>query len=967
MNKFTQLQLKTGYTFLGSIIKIDDLISFAKKNKLDTLAITEENVMYSALEFYKKCIKNNIKPIIGIEIKQPNYNFIIYAKNIKGYYNLIKISSLLQTKKDIEFNSILKFINNDNLIVDNSNISELKKIEDYYTFNDVPLNDVRFLNKEDSLANHIVKLIGESKTFNSDEQINDINYFKIEKNNHIVSEIINKINLKIDLHVKFHLNFSTPDNIIPHRYLEALCVKSLKEIFKSPEIPLEYHDRLMEELLVIKDMKFEEYFLIVWDYVNFARKSNIYISPGRGSVGGSLVSYLLKITTIDPIKNNLLFERFLNRERVSMPDIDLDFEDERRDEVIQYIINKYGKESVSQIITFQTIKGRSSVRDIARVMKIDLNTADKIAKSIPLNTSLQEAYSTIESLKIMIDSKDETKKLFDIAIKIDGLPRQFSTHAAGIVIAPTQLNELCPVKLSGSNLVTQYSMEHLEDIGLIKFDILGLRNLTILKTIIDSIYKLKDEFVHIDKIPTNDPEVFKIIADGDTSGIFQLESSGMRQVLKKMKPESLEDIIATSSLFRPGPQENIPSYIKRKNNKEKIDYIDDSIESILKPTYGIIVYQEQIMKIVQVFASMSLSKADILRRAIGKKDEQLLKSLKEDFIIGARKNGHNDEVIKKVYLLIEKFANYGFNRSHAYGYSLLGYQLAYLKTYYPLEFMASLLSSIIGSSDKTSLYIQEAKKHNIRILGPSINNSYIDFTIENNAIRFSLLALKQIGGAAVKEIINEREENDNFKDIFDFFGRMSLRKVSKTVIESLVYSGSLDEFGYNRTTILNNLEKINTYIDMTKIKKGDKVTIDLSLVPAPKLDIIDSDEKEISKEFEILGFYLKSHPIKKVKEVLEESKKIKTISTTDAMNYLNLDKTYVVQIISVRHLKTKYGQAMAFATGQDENGTIDLALFPGKYDKYREYLERSKILLITAKAVKRQSISLNISDIKVLK
>jgi DNA polymerase-3 subunit alpha len=650
-----------------------------------------------------------------------------------------------------------------------------------------------------------------------------------------------------------------------------------------------------------------------------------------------------------------------------MPDIDLDFEDERREEVIDYIFTKYGKANVAQIITFQTIKGRSSVRDIARVMKIDLAVADKIAKSIPLDSSLKQAYDQYETLRILIDSNEETRKLYKIAITIDGLPRQFSTHAAGMVISTSSIDSICPTQLSSQTLITQYSMNYLEKIGLIKFDILGLRNLTTLKTIIEAIYKTKKEFININKIDIDDKDVYKLIGRGDTSGIFQLESGGMKQVLRKMNPDNLEDIIAASSLFRPGPQENIPSYIKRKNGEEKIDYIDDSIKSILEPTYGIIVYQEQIMKIVQVFASMSLSKADILRRAVGKKDEKLLATLKDDFTKGALNNKHDQKTIDRVYSLIEKFANYGFNRSHAYGYSLLGYQLAYLKTYYPLEFMTALLDSVIGATDKTSVYIQEAKKRNIRVLGPSINKSGIKYLIEKNSLRFALLSMKNVGGSAVKEIVEERETDGEFKDIFDFFARISTKRVSKKVIESLIYGGALDEFGHSKATILGNLDKIDTYVNMIVIKKGDIIKIDHSIVQSPKLEEIKDTEEMASKEFEVLGFYLKEHPIKKVKDVLKEKKKIIALDSNEAEDNINVEKQYVLQILSARQLKTKYGQAMAFATGQDDVGTVDLALFPGKYEKHHQDLVRGKVLLVTGKATKRQNISINISDIVVIK
>ncbi len=979
MNNFANLQLKTGYTFLKSIIKINDLISFAKKNNLKVLAIAEENVMYSAMEFYKECLKNDIKPLLGLEVKNDKYNFIVYAKNYQGYLNMIKITSILNS--DNKEGNILKYLQ-EVILIDlkqNKDLETLLKA-DYYVKEGlvgktIALHDVRFLNQEDALAYHVVELIGKSETFDKNKPINKTAYFRLEKDiskdhpNSInnIYEIVDKINVKLDLNIKFNLKFDTPNNEDVDSYLKTLCNNSLKELFKDKEIPKAYIQRVETELEIIQKMGFSTYFLIVWDYIKYAWEQNIFISPGRGSVGGSLIAYLLRITKIDPIENSLLFERFLNEQRVSMPDIDLDFEDERRNEIIEYIFKKYGKGYVSQIITFQTIKGRSSVRDIARVLKIDLRVADRIAKSIPLNTSFQEAYNESTQLKTLIDSNDENKQLLKFAIMIDGLPRQFSTHAAGLVLSNKMISDICPTQVSGENLITQYSMNYLEPIGLIKFDILGLRNLTILKNILTMIKDNSQVVIDIDNINIKEKKVYELISSGDTSGIFQLESPGMRKVLIKMKPTKLEDIVATSSLFRPGPQENIPSYIKRKNGREVINYIDDSIKSILEPTFGIIVYQEQIMQIVQSFASMSLSKADIFRRAIGKKDDKLLKSLKEEFVLGSQKNGHDDKVIDKVYSLIEKFASYGFNRSHAFGYSKLGYQLAYLKTFYPLEFMTSLLSSAMGVFNKTSLYVQEAKNHKIKILGPSINKSFEDYAIEQGMIRFSLLSIKNVGGAAVREIIAERDDQGEFKDLFDFFARISDRRVSKSVIESLIFAGTLDEFGYTRNTIFNNMDTITNYLKLIKVKSGDTIEFSREIALEPKLKVFSSDEEEAKKEFELLGFYLQSHPLKKIKDILKEKKKLRIEDLEDAKDLINQERNYVVQVVSVKHLKTKHNQPMAFATVEDETGQSDLSLFPGKYETLFELLERGNILLITAKANKRQNISLNVSDIKLIK
>lgn len=968
MEKLIQLNVKTEFTFLESTIKIDDLVSFAQKNKLDTLAITDTNVMYGAMQFYLKCKKHNIKPLIGMELKKEDISFIVYAKNFNGYKNLCKLTTLINQK-----NFDKKKINlllHDVVVIDASYSKDRHNLlkEDYYinsakSSDDGEINKVkklyvdttRYLLESDYKLFHIITMIKEQKKIKDSNYQDFKKHFKFnsfDKKN--IIEIIDKCNVEIPKR-KINLKFLINEN--SSLYLKNLCVKALKEKKITSD---EYIKRLMHELKLIDKMNFSDYFLVVWDYVKFAREKKILMSPGRGSVGGSLVAYLLNITTIDPIENNLLFERFLNSERISMPDIDIDFEDEKRDLVISYVRNKYGFKNVAQIVTFSTLKGKSSLRDIGRVLNIENDLINKMTKLVPIDTPLAKAYKESLKLQEYVNKTNKTKELYEIAIKVEGLHRQSGVHAAGVVISNDEISNICPlIEIESNSFVTQYSMEYLEELGLIKMDFLGLRNLSIISNVLNLTRKHYEKEIDLISIPLDDEKVFKLLANGDTLGIFQLESQGMKKTLMKIKPNSLEDIIATSSLFRPGPMANIPIYIKRKHDKEEIEYLHNDLKPILKSTYGIIIYQEQIMQIVQKIASFSLSKADILRRAISKKNLNLLSTLKKEFLKNGEKNGYEIEMVNKIYLLIEKFAEYGFNRSHAYGYSILGYQMAYLKVYFPLAFMSSLLSSVIGSHEKINSYISECKKNKLMILKPSINKSYKVFTIESNAIRFALQAIQGIGIIAINEILNERKKG-KFNDIYETYVRLN---ISKTVFESLIYAGALDEFGFNRTTIFKNISKLENYKKVITIKKENKVIYDYNLVSKPKLDIFEKSFDEQEKEFALLGLYLSSHPLTKIKTKLN----FEIINIKDASNYINKEIIVVGQLNATKFLKTKYGHAMAFGSIEDETGRLDVALFPGKYEKHLEEFKRGNILVIKGKVAQRQNLSLSISDIKIIK
>ena len=596
------------------------------------------------------------------------------------------------------------------------------------------------------------------------------------------------------------------------------------------KIPSVYEQRLRYELDVIISMGYADYFLIVWDFIRFAKTQDIYIGPGRGSAAGSLVAYCLGITHADPIRYHLLFERFLNPERVSMPDIDTDFPDDRRDEVIAYVHDLYGEHHVSHIITFNTLAAKQVLRDVGKAMQVAPRQIDLLCKLVPNRpkVTLQDAYQERVKFKQMINSGEQMRKLFAIALQLEGLPRHSSLHAAGIILSNEDISNVCPlIDVDEGMCATQFTMEYLEELGLIKMDFLGLRNLTIIDEIVHQI-NAKEKRLDIMHIPLDDAKTYQLIRSVDTVGVFQLESEGMKNLIRKMKPTCFEDIVATVALFRPGPMENIPRYLECRTHPEKVDYLHPDLKSILENTYGVMIYQEQVMQIAQTMAGFSLGKADNLRKAISKKKGKELQSLREDFVEGAKQKGYEESLAIRVYELIMKFANYGFNRSHSVAYGMIAYQMAYLKANAPLYFFTALLNSVIGSETKTSEYVFEARKRHIEILLPSVNQSSNQYEIEGNALRFPLVGIKGIGNAVSNVLIEERQKRGNFKDFFDFVARMEGQKLGKKTMEMLIFAGALDEFKINRSSLLASLDDAIRYGDLVKIEDQDQILFDFA-------------------------------------------------------------------------------------------------------------------------------------------
>ena len=739
---------------------------------------------------------------------------------------------------------------------------------------------------------------------------------------------------------------------------KRLTQKEEEEEALSSDLLKEYRERLDFELDIITKMGFSGYFLIVADFIDYARRSNIPVGPGRGSAAGSLVAYCLRITDIDPIKYGLLFERFLNPQRISMPDIDIDFCINGRDEVIRYVAEKYGQENVGQIITFGTMKARGVIRDVGRSLNIPYGEVDRIAKLVPEGpgVSLEKAIQNEPDLQRMEEGDENKRKLLKISRSLEGLARHASTHASGVVISDRPLVEYLPLfKGTNSEVMTQFTMDQIEKLGLIKFDFLGLKTLTVIKQTLRLIEESTGEKIDIGKIALNDEAVYKLCQEGRTTGIFQLESSGMKDLLRRLKPEVFEDLIALVALYRPGPMEWIPDYIAGKHGKKKPNYLHPKLEPILAKTYGVAIYQEQVMQIVRDLAGFTMAEADVLRKAVGKKISKLLGEQKEIFINGCLKNNIAKELAEKVFAFIEPFAGYGFNRSHAACYALIGYQTAYLKAHWPTEFMAALLTQDMGNQDKTIKNIAECREMGIRILAPDLNESQADFAVVDGGIRFGLAAVKNVGLKAVESIIEERDNQEPFKDLLDFCKRVDGTKVNRRVLEGLIQCGSFDFAGIERSRLFGSLDDViricGSNQDPNQLNMFTSFSGDHSgtggFFEFPHMEEWDEREK-LMKEKEALGFYITGHPLDGFRG---EVKRFTTCLIQDLPGLKDKSSVKVAGVIeNLRIKRTKKGEKMAILTLEDQTGSTQIILFPDVFNSYSFHLKGDDPLLITGTA-----------------
>ena len=783
-----------------------------------------------------------------------------------------------------------------------------------------------------------------------------------------VEKIIEMCNVEIELGKHRFPVYEISSGKSAEEELKDKAYKGLKKRLeqiknKYPVDEKKYLQRLEYELEVICQKGFAPYFLIVQDFINWARSQNIPVGPGRGSAAGSLVAYSLGITNLDPIKYNLLFERFLNVERESLPDIDVDFCYNRRPEVIEYVSNKYGRDKVAQIATFGKMKAKAVVRDVGRALGMSYSETDKIAKSIPdSNISIEKAIEKEPDLKRKIEEDERVAKLIEISKKLEGLVRHPSTHAAGVVISDKPMEEYLPLFLGKENeVITQFDMKGVEKIGLIKFDFLGLKTLTVIHNTLELIKNNNKTPPDIEDLPLDDEKTFELLCRGDTDGVFQLESSGMKRLLVELKPSSFEDIIALLALYRPGPLESgmVRQFIDRKHGREEITYLHPMLEPILKNTYGVILYQEQVMRIAADLADYSLGDGDILRRAMGKKDPATMAKQRSRFVEGAKNKGIPEEIAHEIFDQMEKFAGYGFNKSHSAAYALISYQTAYLKAHYPLEFMAALMSSEMRNQDKIIAYINSCREKGIKVKRPDINKSFKQFTVEKDAILFGLAAIKHVGDSAIDEIIKERDKNGPFKSLFDFCRRINLRKVNKRALESLIKSGAMDCFGVPRKVMFDALDKVISKAQKEeKTRKQKRFSLVANTLSSEAnqtglgIDVEgieyrewDEDEK-LRYEKEYLGFFLSSHPLLKFKDLLPQM----GITTLKECAELPSDQEVKVMVLftSVKEINTKKGK-MAFCGVEDLTGIAEVIIFPDLYKEVKEKIDFESPWLCKAK------------------
>ncbi|MGB8000920.1 MAG: DNA polymerase III subunit alpha, partial [Anaerobacillus sp.] len=753
-------------------------------------------------------------------------------------------------------------------------------------------------------------------------------------------EIANSCSLELSFDETHLPVYPVPDGESSANYLESICRMNLSKRYENPnELVIE---RLDYELSIITEMGFNDYFLIVWDFMRYAHESRMITGPGRGSAAGSLVAYLLQITDVDPIEHNLLFERFLNPERVTMPDIDIDFPDVRRDEVIDYVYKKYGHDRVAQIVTFGTLAAKAAIRDVGKVLEVDNKLLDAMSKAIPSKSgmTLKQAKEESRELMNLLSSSEDGKRVFKIASMIEGLPRHTSTHAAGVVISAKPLTNYVPL-LGGQHIsLTQFPMNDLEEIGLLKMDFLGLRNLTLIEGILNDVELHTGKRPTLSAIPMDDEATFKILKRADTTGVFQLESDGMRQVLRRLKPTEFEDIVAVNALYRPGPMENIPLFISGKHGERPVTYLHPDLEPILKSTYGVIVYQEQIMQIASKLAGFSLGEADLLRRAVSKKKREVLESEREHFVSGCLSKGYPEETALKVYEYIVRFADYGFNRSHAVAYSVIAYQLAYLKANYSRYFFSSLLTSAIGNQDKLAIYLAEARHKGISISPPSINRSFETFTVEDDGLRFGLLPIKNVGKNAIEEVISKRDDS-LYHSLFDLCARISLRIVNKRALESMIFAGVLDEFQVSRASMLASLEGAMNY---GAEQNEQSFFLDREAEPSYE-SVPPFEQKEmLAFEKEAIGFYLTAHPLDPYLDNLKGYIRNTTKEGAAASDREPL--RLAVEVLKVRSIRTKKGKMMAFITLGDETGEIDGVVFPDVWEQTENILSKGEFVYL---------------------
>lgn len=1079
---YVHLHNHTQYSLLDGLTKIPELVQFVKDQGMHAVGMTDHGTLSGTIEFYKECLAQEVKPVIGIETyvaarkhtdKDPQkdknrYHLVLLAMNNTGYQNLMRLSTIANLDGFYYFPRVdheLLEEYNEGLIatsaclggeigdaLKNDDYARAKEIAAWYknvfgdryylevqdhghpnapshsaeqkTVNEgvfklskelaIPVIltcDAHYLRHEDQDAHEILLCVG-TGSFLSDEKRMSLKDYELhvippqelvnrwgEAHPEVIqntSAIAERCEVNIDLGHILIPKFPVPEGETEKTHLDTLVYQGLSWRYgdvtedtaaslsiedAKKHIPPPVLERAAYELDIIERMGFNGYFLIIQDFINWGKNQGIVFGPGRGSAAGSIISYALKITELDPLTYDLLFERFLNPDRISMPDVDIDIQDTRRDEVIQYCAEKYGKERVANIVTFGRMFARNAVRDVARVLQVPYAEADRLAKMIPqpvqgrhipLATSIKDD----PDLKREYETNEVSRQVIDYAIILEGTVRSHGVHAAGVVIAPDDIVKFVPLEMAQKGVIsTQYPLGPVDELGLIKMDFLGLSNLTIIKNALRIIKKVYGDDIDINAIPLDDVTTYELLSHGDTTGVFQLESAGMKRYLKELKPSAFNDIIAMVALYRPGPMQFIEDFIARKHGEREIKYVHPKMENALKDTYGVLVYQEQVMQISKEMCSFTGGQADTLRKAIGKKNAQMMAKMKAEFIEGAIKTvGADHALMEKFWKQLEDFAAYCFNKSHAACYGLIAYQTAYLKAHYPAAFMAALMTSDFDDTDRLAIEITECKKMGIQVLPPDVNESYGEFAVvkDKNAIRFGMNAIKNVGTGAVEEIVRARETGI-FKSIEDFVAAVNLRIVNRKALESLTRSGAFDAFG-DRSTLLHNLDVILAYGQRLQKDRASGQTdlfghlVDDVITAKPTLRLQAPDQKHNARELllwerELLGLYLSQQPLEAFSALLAEQ--------TTPLNALKPehDGRLVViggVVVDSREILTKKGQKMAFVKIEDEHGDIEVILFPSAYQQTFGLWERDRIVLIRGKVSSKGKDGLPGDDAKVL-
>lgn len=1026
---FVPLQVMSSFSLLQSTTRITELAKEAKKRGFEALALTDNNIMYGLVDFYNACKKEGIKPILGLKLdlfgsidSDNHFPILLLAKDQTGYRHLMKISTIKNTQPtdtNLYYKQIAEFLTNlivifpakgselvtlvergdpsaaqqlikqiqaqtdENSVLVGVNAQQstvlqntLQQIAQTTHASAVVVPEVNYLNSTDHFATQVLRDIDKGETIRNPEQFENYqgdnwlrpekDYEAIYKENNLTSAMEMTVAVADQCNVTLNFKklelpaFTVPDGLDSKAYLTQLTQKGLEKRLKNQNVDkASYQKRLGHELSVIDQMGFDDYFLIVWDVMDFAHHHEITTGPGRGSAAGSLVAYTLQITDVDPLQYDLLFERFLNPERSQMPDIDLDIPDNKRDEILKYVHDKYGHNHVSQIITFGTLAAKQALRDVGRVFGMAPYEINDLSKLVPnvLKITLKEAVKESQKLQNWIADSSKNKLLFEIAQQIEGLPRHYSTHAAGVVLSAQNLSDVVPLQ-SGSDelLLTQYPKDTVEALGLLKMDFLGLRNLSIMANAIKIIQKNGKPDFKISDVKLDDPKTLTLFQNADTTGVFQFESSGIRNVLQQLHPETFELVAAVDALYRPGPMENIETFIKRKKGLEPVQYLDPSLEPILKGTYGILVYQEQVMQVASVMGGFSLGEADLLRRAMSKKKRTVIDDMKTKFISGASHKGYSKDTAIQVYDYIEKFANYGFNKSHAVAYSKLAFELAFLKAHYPAAFFAALLNSVINNPSQIKRYLMEARQHGVKVLAPNVNLSQAYFILKDGQIIFGLACIKGARRDFITDVLQERKQNGPFKDLQAFLQRIPTKWLKQDLMESLIYAGAFDSFGYNRAELLQVLPDLLNGVALSGSSMSLFEKLTPKIVRKPDLSL----EEKLQKENEILGAYLSGHPVEQYNQLRTKFKITNIIDLA-----VNQSVTCLIYMTKMRVIRTKRGTQMAFITGSDLTGEIDITVFPEQYQQATDMLKKGKVLLIQGKVDERNGLQVVANHIQL--